>query len=166
VPRCATRLQSRDVADCNLECPEAPRDTTSCSSSSCGTAPVRRPGASRSRGTRLACTCDEGAIRRSSEANQEAHFRRQARTQSRMQSRMQLGKHGACGARLVAVPARLMQVITHAITHAITQAIGLVAVPARLMQVREGARPRRRRHLLPGARRLPNTNGQGPLPRG
>jgi hypothetical protein len=101
-----SRLQSRDVSDCNLECPEAPRDTTSCSSSSCGTAPVRRPGACRSRGTRLACTCDEGAIRRSSEANQEAHFRRQARTQSRTQSRMQscmqLGKQSglwreACG---------------------------------------------------------------------
>jgi hypothetical protein len=127
VPRSATRLQSREVADCNLECPEAPRDTTSCSSSSCGTAPVRRPGASRSRGTRLACTCDEGAIRRSSEANQEAHFRRQARTQSRTQSRMQLGKHSglwreACG-RTRSVHAG-NHACNHACNHASNRACG------------------------------------------
>ena len=61
---------SEDGGKAHHLCPEAPRDTTSCSSSSCGIAPVRRPAASHSRGTRLACTCDEGAIRRSSEANQ------------------------------------------------------------------------------------------------
>ena len=102
MPRCATRLQSRYVADCNLECPEAPRDTTSCHEIAISSAQkrhetlllvlhllvelrrcvVREPVVlgelgllvpvmrAPSEGHQRPIKCDEGAIRRSSEANQ------------------------------------------------------------------------------------------------